>query len=190
MDITFIRHGHAEHLLNYPSELNRLHPGLTAKGKEQITALCKLIQVKPDDTIVVSPTKRTLETVELLTSSARGRVMISPLVGPRMFPQDSGYTPLGCDQIYSRAEVGRLYPDIQVIDVGVNDWEESINQMHARRFTLLAESLLAWCRKQKGHIFMVSHDGTITNYRMLLGEQGLTRNDFLGEAGYCTIRHV
>ncbi|PYE47803.1 hypothetical protein DFQ00_111102 [Paenibacillus barcinonensis] len=83
-----------------------------------------------------------------------------------------------------------LYPDIQVIDVGLNDWEESINQMPARHFTLLAESLLAWCRKQKGHIFMVSHDGTITNYRVLLGEYELTRNDFLGEAGYCTIRHV
>ena len=71
MDITFIRHGHAEHLLNYPNELNRLHPGLTEQGKEQIVALRKNIKVMPHDTIVVSPTKRTLETVELLTPRER-----------------------------------------------------------------------------------------------------------------------
>ncbi len=31
--------------------------------------------------------------------------------------------------------------------------------------------------------FIISHDGTITNYRILLGEKGLAREDFLGEAG-------
>ncbi|MGO4530502.1 histidine phosphatase family protein [Paenibacillus sp. 2TAF8] len=190
MDITFIRHGHAEHLLNYPKELNRLHPGLTEQGKKQIVALRKNINIIPHDTIVVSPTKRTLETAALVTPRERGSVVISPLVGPRMFPQDPKFTPLGCDQIYSRAELSVLYPDKQCIDVGVEAWEESINQMNTQQFTRLAEQFLAWCRKQTGHTFIVSHDGTITNYRVLLGEHDLTRDDFLGEAGYYTVRDV
>ncbi|CAI6015501.1 hypothetical protein PAECIP112173_00046 [Paenibacillus sp. JJ-100] len=190
MDITFIRHGHAEHLLNYPKELNRLHPGLTEQGKEQIVALRKNIKVMPHDTIVVSPTKRTLETVELLTPRERSGLGISPLVGPRMYPQDPKLAPLGCDQIYSMAELSVLYPDKPYIDVGLEAWDESINQMNPQRFTRLAEQLLAWCRKQTGHTFIVSHDGTITNYRMLLGEHDLTRDDFLGEAGYYTARNV
>ncbi|WP_342554957.1 histidine phosphatase family protein [Paenibacillus sp. FSL R7-0652] len=190
MDITFIRHGHAEHLLNYPNELNRVHPGLTEQGKRQITALRKTIKVETGDPVIVSPTKRTLETAQLLTTSEHSRVMISPLVGPRMFPQDPTFAPLRCDQIYTRRELGTLYSEMQVLHVGRNEWKESINQMAAQRFTRLAEQLLDWCRKQNGHTFIVSHDGTITNYRVLLGEQGLTRDDFLGEAGYCTVRSI
>lgn len=190
MDITFIRHGHAEHLLNYPKELNRLHPGLTEQGKKQIVSLRKNIKIMPHDTILISPTKRTLETVELLMTNEHNGAVISPLVGPRMYPQDPKFAPLGCDQIYSMAELNLLYPDKQYIDVGLEAWEESINQMNTQHFTRLAEQLLAWCRKQTGHTFIVSHDGTITNYRMLLGEHDLTRDDFLGEAGYYTVRDV
>lgn len=190
MDITFIRHGHAEHLLNYPNELNRLHPGLTEQGKAQNVTLRKNITMESSDTIVVSPTKRTLETAALLTPRKCVGVVISPVVGPRMFPQDPKFTPLGCDQIYSRAELSVLYPDKQCIDVGVEAWKESINQMNAQQFTRLAEQFLAWCKKQMGHTFIVSHDGTITNYRVLLGEHDLTRDDFLGEAGYYTVRNI
>jgi len=49
VDITFIRHGHAEHLLKYPKELNRLHPGLTEQGKKQIVSLRKNINIMPHE---------------------------------------------------------------------------------------------------------------------------------------------
>lgn len=43
MDITFIRHGHGEHLVDYPNQLNCLHPGLTELGKSQVIALRKQV---------------------------------------------------------------------------------------------------------------------------------------------------
>ncbi|MEK4434683.1 histidine phosphatase family protein [Paenibacillus sp. FSL K6-2862] len=68
MDITFIRHGHGEHLIDYPNRLNELHPGLTELGKSQVTTLCKQLKLDPHDVILVSPTRRTIETALLLTA--------------------------------------------------------------------------------------------------------------------------
>ncbi|WP_342572323.1 phosphoglycerate mutase family protein [Paenibacillus sp. FSL R5-0749] len=188
MDITFIRHGHGEHLLDYPNQLNYLHPGLTELGKRQVIALRKQVNLSPEDTILVSPTKRTIETARLL--EPKGNLMFSPLVGPRMFPQNPEFVPLVCDQTYSKEELSHQYTYIRMLDLGLDCWKESINQMDAHRFELLAEQLLEWCRKQRGYTFVISHDGTISNYRMLLGEKGLTKSDFLGEAGQYTIRNV
>ncbi|WP_339300109.1 phosphoglycerate mutase family protein [Paenibacillus sp. FSL R5-0623] len=86
MDITFIRHGHGEHLVDYPNQLNCLHPGLTELGKSQVIALRKQVFFAPEDVILVSPTKRTIETAQLLIPN-KNLVFLSPLVGPRMFPQ-------------------------------------------------------------------------------------------------------
>jgi hypothetical protein len=45
--------------------------------------------------------------------------------------------------------------------------------------------MINWIRDQGiERAFIIAHDGTITNYRQLLGEKGLTRSDFLGEAGF------
>ncbi|NUU79841.1 histidine phosphatase family protein [Paenibacillus xylanilyticus] len=187
MDITFIRHGHAEHLLDYPNQLNWLHPGLTELGKSQVTALRKQVMLEPKDVILVSPTKRTIETALLLT--ARENLMICPLVGPRMFPQNPEFVPLVCDQIYSKDELHAQFAGIRLVDLGLNCWDEGINRMEEHRFEVYAEQLLQWCREQDGNTVIISHDGTITNYRILLGEKGLTRRDFLGEAGMYTIRN-
>ncbi|MCP1182997.1 phosphoglycerate mutase family protein [Paenibacillus sp. 1781tsa1] len=188
MNVTFIRHGHGEHLLDYPNQLNCLHPGLTELGKSQVIALRKQVNFSPEDTILVSPTKRTIETACLLAPTSN--LMFSPLVGPRMFPQNPEFVPFVCDQIYSKEELSHQYTDIKMIELGLDCWEESINQMDACRFKILAEQLLEWCRQQSGNTFVISHDGTITNYRMLLGEQGLSKSDFLGEAGQYTMRNV
>ncbi|MFX3647820.1 MAG: phosphoglycerate mutase family protein [Paenibacillus sp.] len=188
MDITFIRHGHGEHLLDYPNQLNRLHPGLTELGKRQVIALRKQVVVAPEDVILVSPTKRTIETALLLAENIN--LTFSPLVGPRMFPQNPDFIAYVCDQIYSKEELSHKYPGIRMVELGLDCWEESINQMDACRFKILAEQLLEWCRQQSGNTFIISHDGTITNYRMLLGEQGLTKSDFLGESGLYTMRNV
>lgn len=39
MEFIFIRHGHGEHLNDYPNRLNTLHPSLTEYGKFQVTQL-------------------------------------------------------------------------------------------------------------------------------------------------------
>ncbi|WP_340016287.1 histidine phosphatase family protein [Paenibacillus sp. FSL K6-1318] len=187
MDITFIRHGHSEHLIDYPNQLNCLHPGLTELGKSQVIALRKQVVFTPEDVILVSPTKRTIETALLLASNTN--LAFSPLVGPRMFPQNPEFVPFVCDQTYSKEELSNQYSDIKMVELGLDCWKESINQMDAHRFQILAEKLLEWCRQQSGNTFIISHDGTISNYRILLGEKGLTKSDFLGEAGQYTIKN-
>ncbi|WP_337034054.1 histidine phosphatase family protein [Paenibacillus illinoisensis] len=187
MDITFIRHGHGEHLIDYPKRLNELHPGLTERGKIQVTMLRKQMEIDPHDVILVSPTRRTIETALLL--SAGEHLTICPLIGPRMFPQNPEFTPFLCDQIYSKEELDTQFPGLSVIDCGLECWEEGINRMDGHQFEVLASGLLQWCREQDGNIYIISHDGTITNYRILLGEKGLSRKDFLGEAGMHTIKN-
>lgn len=53
-------------------------------------------------------------------------------------------------------------------------WLDGINTLSENEFNQLA------CERA----FIISHDGTITSYRKLLGEEELTRADFLGEAGW------
>ncbi|SLK13259.1 MULTISPECIES: histidine phosphatase family protein [unclassified Paenibacillus] len=188
MDITFIRHGHAEHLLHYPHQLNQLHPGLTEQGKRQATELRKQIKFLPEDIVLVSPTKRTIETAFLLTSS--DKLTVCPLVGPRMFPQNPEFPVLRCDQIYSKDELNAQYTGLRILDFELDCWLDGINRTEEHLFEAYAGQLIQWCREQSGRTFIISHDGTITNYRAFLGEQGLTRSDFLGEAGHYTIRDL
>lgn len=188
MQITFIRHGHAEHLLDYPHQLNRMHPGLTEAGKKQVSELRKQIQVLPEDIVLVSPTKRTIETSLLLTSS--DNLIICPLVGPRMFPQNPEFSVLGCDQIYSKEELDAQYTGLRIHDFEIDCWVDGINRIEEYQFESYAGQLLQWCREQGRRTCIVSHDGTITSYRILLGEPGLTRSDFLGETGHYTIEDV
>ncbi|WP_405155903.1 histidine phosphatase family protein [Paenibacillus sp. FSL K6-0108] len=188
MDLTFIRHRHAEHLLHYPHQLNQLHPGLTELGKRQATELRKQIKILPNDIVLVSPTKRTIETALILTSS--DKLTVCPLVGPRMFPQNPEFPVLRCDQIYSKDELNAQYTGLRILDFELDCWVDGINRMEEHRFEIYAGQLVQWCRNYGARTFIISHDGTITSYRAFLGEQGLTRSDFLGEAGHYTIRDL
>ncbi|MEF3354087.1 histidine phosphatase family protein [Paenibacillus sp. GYB006] len=181
MEVIFIRHGHGEHLNDYPSRLNILHPSLTEYGKFQVAQLRNEIKIEPSDLILVSPTKRTIETATILTHNMD--FIISPLVGPRMFPQNPELPDLKCDQILSKTEIINLYGDTEVLDFNLDCWKEGINRIEQDVFEGYAKQLLEWTRKSYKKTFIISHDGTITNYRILLGEEGLTRKDFLGEAG-------
>lgn len=49
MGLIFIRHGHGEHLLKYPSRLNTLHPGLTDYGRMQVDQLKEHITLLSND---------------------------------------------------------------------------------------------------------------------------------------------
>ncbi|WP_145037899.1 phosphoglycerate mutase family protein [Paenibacillus sp. Y412MC10] len=181
MDFTFIRHGHGEHLNDYPNRLNTLHPSLTEYGKFQVTQLRNEIKMDPDDLVLVSPTKRTIETATIIKSGMD--FIISPLVGPRMFPQNPEFPFLACDHILSKTEITHLYGDIEILDFNLDCWKEGINGIEQGIFEGYAARLLEWIGESYKKIFFISHDGTITNYRILLGEKGLTRKDFLGEAG-------
>lgn len=181
MDIIFIRHGHGEHLIDYPNRLNTLHPGLTEYGKFQVTQLRNAIKIDSDDLVLVSPTKRTIETAAILKNDLD--FVVSPFVGPRMFPQNPDLPFLACDHILSKTEITNLYGDTEILDFNLECWKEGINQIEQYIFEGYAKRLIEWIRERYKRIFMISHDGTITNYRILLGEQGLTRKDFLGEAG-------
>jgi len=181
MEIVFIRHGHGEHLIDYPNHLNTLHPGLTEYGKMQINQLRDQIKISSEDLVLVSPTKRTIETATMLTNNLN--FLITPLVGPRMFPQSPEYPFLICDHIYSKVEIMDLYKNIRIVDFNLECWGEGINRIDQDLFECYAKHLLDWIKVRHDRIYFISHDGTITNYRILLGETGLTRKDFLGEAG-------
>ncbi|MBE9914201.1 histidine phosphatase family protein [Paenibacillus donghaensis] len=181
MEFIFIRHGHGEHLLDYPNQLNTSHPGLTEYGKMQVHQLREQITFSADDLILVSPTKRTIETAMILTDNIN--FIITPLVGPRMFPQSAGAPFLNCDQIYSKVEIKDLYGNVMILDLNLNCWENGINKIDQDIFEEYARQLIDWIEDKYKRIFVISHDGTITNYRIILGEEGLSRNDFLGEGG-------
>lgn len=180
MEILWIRHGQGEHLLDYPNRLDTLHPGLTEKGRAQIRQLGERLSFREDDLLLVSPTRRTIESALLLQP---GAILVTPAVGPRMFPQDPQLRPLKCDTIYTREELFHIYGDLPVLELGAENWTAGINQMEQIQFEAYAKGLLARIRKAERRIVVLSHDGTITHYRMLLGERGLSRQDFLGEAG-------
>jgi broad specificity phosphatase PhoE len=155
VDLIFIRHGYGEHLIDYPNQLDTLHPGLTEYGVYQINQLREHISIFSDDVVIVSPTKRTIQTAQLLTQT--NEFIVSPYVGN--------------------------YKEVTILDFGLNDWGEGINRIDQELFEGYGKQLLEWCLSIGNRIIIISHDGTITNYRLLLGEKGLTRKDFLGEAG-------
>lgn len=181
MEFIFIRHGHGEHLNDYPNRLNTLHPGLTEYGKFQVSQLREQFSFGTNDLVLVSPTKRTIETAIMLKEDLG--FIITPLVGPRMFPQNPEFPFLLCDYIYSKTEITDLYKDLNVLDLELDCWGEGINRIEQELFEVYAKKLLEWIGDKYNKVFIISHDGTITNYRILLGEEGLTRKDFLGEAG-------
>lgn len=180
MDLIFIRHGHGDHLLDYPNRLDTMHPCLTDYGKMQISNLRSQLSFNSDDLVLVSPTKRTIESALLLTGSTS--FTICPLVGPRMFPQNPELPFLKCDYIYTREEISSLYKNITILDLHLECWGEGINRIKQSTFEDYAWKLLNWIQGRYKKVFIISHDGTITNYRVLLGEKELSRNDFLGEA--------
>lgn len=47
----------------YPSGLEMLHPGLTEKGREQVSQLTRELDVSAKDLILVSPTKQQLPSI-------------------------------------------------------------------------------------------------------------------------------
>jgi len=163
-----------------------MHPGLTDYGRYQIDQLKELVSIQAGDIVLVSPTRRTIETAEQLFPGRS--YYVSPYVGPRMFPQNPELEALLCDVVYSRDEVLKQKRTHCIVDFMDTEWEaDGINRIADKVFEEYAAQLLNWCKERARRVFVISHDGTITNYRIYLGEKGLTRKDFLGEAGMYTL---
>ncbi len=162
-------------------------PKLTDRGRQQVIALRRTIVVLDADLLVVRPTRRTLETALLLADTAAPARHTTPAVGPRMFPQrleGSRWAPLACDRLLDRDAIAREYPAFGFLSDDDDLWGEGINTLAHEKFRSIADRFLGWCRRrEKERVIVVAHDGTIHSYRQLLGEQGLTRDSFLGDAG-------
>ncbi|WP_274362583.1 histidine phosphatase family protein [Paenibacillus thermotolerans] len=185
----FIRHAQGEHTVDWPRSLETIHPSLTALGRQQAGALRSKMMPKESDLVVASPTMRTLETAEILAAGSGAPIYVTPLVGPRMFPpvtDEEGLATLLCDYILSAKAVKRKFPQAVILYEhykGLSN--EGLNRMDSQRYGEAVGTLLEWIRMQRSErVFIVSHDGTITDYRQRLTGRLLTRDDFLGDAGY------
>ncbi|QYR21316.1 histidine phosphatase family protein [Paenibacillus sp. sptzw28] len=186
MELIFVRHGQGEHNRDIPDRLNIEHPHLTDRGKAQVADLRASFDFSNEDIFIVSPTVRTIETVNILTDGlTQPKKYISPAVGPRMFPQGPESAAFRCDIALPRARIINEYPGFIVMnDFNEPVWLEGINAIEEKKFQELGLGLINWIREQGlDRAVIVAHDGTINSYRQLLGERGLTRLDFLGEAG-------
>ncbi|MEC0094190.1 hypothetical protein [Paenibacillus macquariensis] len=98
-----------------------------------------------------------------------------------MFPQNPEWITLACDEIYYSDDVEELYKEFEVIDFNEDLWTEGINTINERLFKDVAERFIDWIKKLKSTVYVITHDGTINNYRQILEERNLTRTDFLKE---------
>lgn len=191
MELIFIRHGQGIHNTNIPDRLNYLNPTLTAKGKEQVASLKNLFTFHEDDLFFVSPTIRTIETANILTSDlSHSRKYITPFVGPRMYPMPNNAKDyvVKCDWNYPLELIIKNHSDFFIMEHEDKElWTDGINTRDDQTFTILGGNMIAKIKEQAtktNRAFIISHDGTITNYRALIGEKSLSRADFLGEAGW------
>ncbi|MFD1135851.1 histidine phosphatase family protein [Paenibacillus urinalis] len=188
MELVFIRHAQGEHTLNWPNQLHMQHPALTESGNQQAEQLRHLYPLVSGDVVVTSPARRTIETVNIWSKDISVQKYVTPLLGPRMFPQNPEWVPLGCDKIYTYDEVSILFPEFTAVQSEQTLWDEGINTMSTAYFEFQADKFLKWISRFKGNVYCATHDGTINSYRLFLGESGITRGDFLRETGAFRIR--
>lgn len=191
MELIFIRHGQGIHNTNIPDRLNYINPPLTEKGKEQVAALKEIFIFDEDDLFFVSPTIRTIETANIITSAlSNQKKYLTPLVGPRMFPMppNAKSNVFRCDWLYPVEQIQYKHSDFTIMDMDdLHLWTHGINITDDDTFADLGSRMVSRIKDQAtgtNRAFIIAHDGTITSYRVLLGEKGLTRADFLGEAGW------
>jgi hypothetical protein len=184
MKIVFIRHGQGEHTLNPPESLQIGDPSLTETGICQSQRLSKRFPLDAEDMIIVSPTRRTIQTALYWKNQSECNVIIHNSVGPRMFPLLPASRALPCDTPLTKEMIKSIYPYIPIYETNIVSWQVGINAIEDALFYEIADGFMNWCKElNKPTIYIVSHDGTITSYRKFLGETFLTRNDFLGETG-------
>lgn len=186
MELVFLRHGQGEHTES-PGGLHTLHPVLTTHGKSQAEKLRKSWPLSSEDLLIISPTVRTLQTAERWSEGIPCTKVVTPAVGPRMFPQKKEWKTLPCDRVLSKDRVSAEYPDVYLW--GERWSPEGINQIPEIEFTDIASGLIKWCKQQgKDRVFVVTHDGTMTAYRQWIEGEALTRKDFPEETGWVRVK--
>jgi broad specificity phosphatase PhoE len=189
MEFIFIRHGQGEHTLDLPNSLQIADPALTKEGIKQARFLREQFPLSEKDILVISPIRRTLQTALYWSEDIKCTKIVSPLVSPRMFPQNPAWRILPCDMILDKEKIKIEFPNFQVKENLPSElWSDGINTMPENKFKTLAENFIEWCKKQSTkRIFIVSHDGTITSYRQIISGKNLTRDDFPKETGWFQI---
>lgn len=189
MELVFIRHGQGEHTLELPKSLNTPDPALTEEGVIQAKHLKKHFPLSRTDVIIVSPTRRTLQTTQIWSEGIKCRKIVSPLLSPRMFPQNSEWQTLPCDEILTKEIIKDDFNDFYLEEERSNQWWiNGINKLPEKEFKVIAEGFLEWCKHiGNKRIYIVSHDGTITSYRQLITGRKLSRNDFPKETGFLKV---
>lgn len=189
MELVFIRHGQGEHTLDVPKSLHTSDPSLTEEGIIQAKSLKEQFPLSKSDVIITSPTRRTIQTARIWSENIKCKKIISPLISPRMFPQNSEWQTLPRDKILSKEIIKEEFADFCIEEeVSSKWWLEGINKLPEKKFKVLAEDFLKWC-KQIGNkrIYIISHDGTITSYSQFIIGKEFTRNDFPKETGFLKV---
>jgi broad specificity phosphatase PhoE len=189
MELIFIRHGQGEHTLDIPNSFHISDPSLTEEGIHQAKALNRNFPLTHSDVLITSPIRRTLQTAQVWSEDIACKKIVSPLVSPRMFPQNPDSKTLPCDQILTKERIREDFPDFHVEEERASEWwKEGINTMPDIEFELLAKDFLEWCKSfGKKRVYIVSHDGTITSYRQFITGKELTRRDFPKETGFLKV---
>lgn len=189
MEIVFIRHGEGEHTSKIPDSLHIADPYLTDKGKIQAKALKHTFPLSLEDIVIVSPTRRTLETAKIWTGEISCKKIVHPFVAPRLFPIKAGASTLPCDIILKTQIINKDFPTFgisEIIDEAI--WTDGINTLPEDEFRKLANNFIDWCRLlNREKVYIVSHDGTVTAYRQIISGKKLSRADFPEETGVFTL---
>ncbi|QTM98253.1 histidine phosphatase family protein [Sediminibacillus dalangtanensis] len=179
MELVFTRHGQGEHTLNPPESLHMTDPGLTEAGILQAKSLRKQFPLSETELIISSPLRRTLQTTQIWSEGTDCTKMVSPLVSPRMFPQNPEWETLPCDTLLPREKVTEEFNDFFIEEQSGEWWSKGINKISEQAFARIAKKFLNRCKQTgKKRIYIVSHDGTITSYRQYITGEKLSRSDF------------
>ncbi|GAF10997.1 phosphoglycerate mutase family [Bacillus sp. JCM 19046] len=189
MKFVFVRHAEGEHTMRLPHSLLLQDPSLTKRGRAQAGGIKHELNVVKEETILISPTRRTLQTAVILADSLACNLVVHPALGPRMFPLKQGKQTLPCDQILERSIIKRDFPTVHIAEVeNKRSWSEGINTISQAQFDAQAKAFLEWCEEWAKHrVILVSHDGTITAYRQFMCQEQLSREDFLTDAGWIEV---
>lgn len=183
MKIIFIRHGQGEHTLSPPESLQIADAMLTEKGIQQAQQLKQTFPLNSKDIVIISATRRTIETALIWSQETYCTLYIHPLVSPRMFPLLTPDQAYNCDQILHYTKIGTDYPYLHIIESSEELWADGINTISEQAFRRVAQRFIKWCEQlNQPTLYIVSHDGTINAYRSFLGES-VTRDHFLDESG-------
>ncbi|ULL15437.1 histidine phosphatase family protein [Paenibacillus sp. H1-7] len=186
MEIVFVRHGEGEHTLSIPHSYHVADPGLTELGMKQAGKLREELPLSENDAVIVSPTRRTLQTAQIWCEGSNAIRFVHPTIGPRQNPLRYDFTTLRCDETMELRRIAELYSEfLTPADVPDYIWIQGINTVPVLLFEKFAGQFLAWIRQLGKHkVYIVTHDGTIASYLQYLNGSGQSRHPVPGEAGW------